>query len=235
MKSHQALSLIAHEIRTPVGVIKGFLELMNDTNISKQEFQEYKKIVDRNCQHLMRLSGDIIDISKIESGKLQIEKAGFSLTDFVNDLQAASAMRAGDKGLAFHLFTSGEMPLSVVSDSTRLHQILTNLIDNAIKFTDKGSIQVTFSWQKDQLLFAVTDTGCGIPEEHLSSLFVPFSQGQYRIGGAGIGLALARRLAQRLGGDLKLECTRVGEGTTFCGFISAATEIEADNISSTKC
>jgi signal transduction histidine kinase len=220
MEPSQALSLIAHEIRTPLGVIKGFLDLMNDPTMSSEEFQQFKKIVDRNCVHLLRLSDDIIEITKAGDGKISTKKTHFSLPELLQDLRSVAAVKIGDKNLVFQLRAKTLIPEMVYSDRTRLLQIFTNLIDNAVKFTEQGSVQLLLGYQDNCLKFKISDTGCGISPDYLSNLFIPFCQGQYRAGGAGIGLALAKRLAELLDGDLQLESTKANEGTTFEGFIS---------------
>jgi two-component system, sensor histidine kinase len=220
----QFLANMSHEIRTPLAAVMGFSDLLINDNTTPEEKQEWAAAVRRNGNLLMRLIDDILDISKIEADRLEFDRASFSLEDFLQDVNSTLAFKAKDKGidLEFHLPSTCQKYYS--SDSTRIKQILLNVIGNAIKFTTKGKVRVdvnltSASLQSDTLKVLVQDDGVGLSREQISRLFQPFSQGdastRRQFGGTGLGLAISRRLARALGGDIRLVNSTPGGGSTF--------------------
>lgn len=208
------LANMSHEIRTPLGAILGFNCLMSDPKITQQERRRYTEIIDRNGHQLTQLIDDILDLSKVEAGHLEVEVLEIALPSLITDITTMLNPKAKEKGLNFYVSSDGRMPEFVYSDPTRLRQILINIIGNAIKFTQKGSVKVTVKAEpsatdnQEKLIIHIEDTGEGIPQENQCRLFDWFTQAEActtrKFGGTGLGLALSRKLARALGGDLVL-------------------------------
>jgi PAS domain S-box-containing protein len=222
----QILANMSHEIRTPLGIVLGLAELLLEQNQPPAERRESIETILRNGRQLSKLVDDILDISKIEAGKLELDNTDFSLPDLVNDVVATMTFQAAQKGLELKLEMDDSVPASVRSDPLRIRQIFTNVIGNALKFTDKGQVSVRVESESPKgttgavcIKITVEDTGVGIAETLQSRLFQDFMQADAtmtrRFGGTGLGLALSRRLAHHLGGDLRLEQSRLGEGSRF--------------------
>lgn len=213
------LANVSHEIRTPIGAITGFAEMLNHPGYSDSERMNYSMIIERNSKQLLRLVDDILDLSKVEAGKIVFEDSDFNLNEFLMDFEAVMSLKAVEKGIQFNLKVDGLIPENVKGDQVRLKQILSNLVGNAIKFTIKGEVSASISYQSGVLKAAITDTGIGIAKENISNLFKPFSQADpsltRKFGGTGLGLVLSKRLANEFGGDLFIEKTEVGVGSTF--------------------
>jgi len=217
------LANMSHEIRTPLGAILGFTELLMEENLPQQERKEYLGIIYRSARSLSQLIDDVLDLSKVEMGRLEVEKTSFVLKNVINDVIALLRIKAQEKSLSLRLFTESSVPETLISDSNRIRQILVNIIGNAIKFTEKGEVRVTqkILHQNNQqfLAFEVTDTGIGLSENQQSKLFKAFSQADSsttrRYGGTGLGLEISRRLARALGGDLVLKNSAPQHGSTF--------------------
>ena len=219
------LTNLSHEIRTPMTAILGFADiLMADETIRAApaaRIQDLVAIRD-NGNYLLELLDDILDLSKIETGKLTVACRHFSLPKFLVDLIALVRVRCAKKGLTLELENVGEIPQTVVTDATRLRQILLNLLGNAVKFTEVGGVRLVVRCQADGavpvLELAVIDTGIGIPNEVVTELFQPFSQADpsstRRFGGTGLGLSLCKRLARLLGGDIDVD-SEPGRGSRF--------------------
>jgi signal transduction histidine kinase len=233
----QFLANMSHEIRTPLGAILGFAELAMDPLQPEKEHLESLRTIVRNSEQLSVLINDILDLSKVEAGHMLVEKVSFSLFELIQEVDKLLSVRAKRKGIALGFYFDSALPVNIVSDPTRLRQILINLIGNAIKFTDKGSVLVSISFESSQnndaagiLSFKVKDTGIGISPEHRKLLFKPFVQGTVSVtrsfGGTGLGLVLSRRLAEALGGKLDIIDSKVREGTTL--EFSAAVEVPAE-------
>jgi PAS domain S-box-containing protein len=216
------LANMSHEIRTPMTAILGFADILLD-NPTPQELHELAGIIKRNGEHLLRLINDILDLSKIEAGKNVIERTRCSPREIVADVISMMKIRADAKGLPLGLEYEQNIPGIIETDPTRLRQILVNLIGNAIKFTEVGSVRVVMGLDasfahETELKFDIIDTGIGLSKEHMELLFQPFSQvdtsmhRQY--GGSGLGLAISRRLARMLGGDITVSSV-LGKGSTF--------------------
>ncbi len=224
------LAHMSHEIRTPIGAILGFSELMKAPTNTIEENSFYTKVIERNSHQLLRLIDDILDLSKVEAGRISIEHIEFSLTDLLLDLNSAVSLRARAKKIEFRLKVVGQIPSHVSSDPHRLRQILDNVVGNAIKFTDHGSVELRVSYGGSKLKFEFEDTGLGITKDQAAKLFQPFAQADMSItrkyGGTGLGLVLSRKLAETLGGRLDLSSSGDGPGSTF------VVEIKADRSSS---
>lgn len=203
------LANMSHEIRTPLGAILGFIDLLNDPQLNPIERKKYSDIIARNGQQLTQLIDDILDLSKVEAGHLEIETIEMSLPTLLSDVNTLMLQRTSEKGLGFTLEKAAELPETIYTDPTRVRQILMNIIGNAIKFTSQGGISVRVSAENDKICFRVDDTGLGISSDSRKRLFEWFTQADAsttrKFGGTGLGLALSRRLARSLGGDITLE------------------------------
>jgi PAS domain S-box-containing protein len=213
-----------HEIRTPLGAILGFSEVLKDPACSPKDRLISADVIDRNGKTLLRLIEDVLDISKIETGKLDIEISQFSLKILLHEIVDYFKTRASAKGLLLKIKNNNNIPDKITSDPARLRQILCNIIGNSVKFTEKG--EVTIDVHRIDLRegltgieFVVADTGAGLNGEERKALFKPFAQADSAInrkfGGTGLGLALSRRLAEKLGGDLALSDFIQGGGCSF--------------------
>lgn len=224
MKS-QFLANMSHEIRTPLGAIMGFLELIKSATSSTKEIENYISIVDRNSVQLMRLIDDILDLSKVEAGKMEFENIEFSLGELLFNFSSLMTFKAREKGIVFELELSTPVPARIFSDPVRLRQVLTNIVGNGLKFTKYGKVQLECSFERESLSFTVTDTGHGISPEQAEHLFQPFSQADAsttrNFGGTGLGLVLSKRICQEMGGNLLLVKSSLGEGSTFVANVKA--------------
>lgn len=218
------LANMSHEIRTPLGAIMGFAELSRDPGLSEGERREFLASILRNGKLLTQLISDILDLSKVESGKLVLEKVNCSLPGLLADVMELFEQDARRKGLVLKLTIDGAVPERIETDPTKLRQILINLIGNAVKFTKQGTVRVLVRASRAEreawcIEFIVEDTGCGIAPEHLGKLFKPFSQADSSVtrqyGGTGLGLMLSRRLAQALGGNVEILRSAANQGSTF--------------------
>jgi signal transduction histidine kinase/ActR/RegA family two-component response regulator len=219
-KSH-FLANMSHEIRTPLAAIVGFVDLLLMSDENEEDRREWAKRIQKNSHHLNRLIADILQLSKVESGKLEIVSENIVFSDFLNELEVGMRTLAHQKKMDLHFNLQTPVPSLFQSDSTRLQQILTNVIGNAIKFTEEGSVSVDIQYSEsgETLSFEVTDTGPGLTSAQANQLFQPFSQAKstssLNSGGTGLGLALSKKLAQLLGGDLQLKNSSPGEGSKF--------------------
>ncbi len=214
------LAHLSHELRTPLTSILGYTDLL--LRQPQHKVVEYLNIIKRNGHHLLSLLNDVLDLSKIEAGKLDIEDQMVDLPQLLNDLYHLLRVRAEDKDIQLCFGADGGIPWLVRTDPTRLRQILLNILGNAIKFTDQGKVEMEIDVVGEAptvlLEFRIRDTGVGIAPDDLPRLFKPFSQAQlgdeHRHEGTGLGLAISHRLAQRLGGDIKVDSTP-GQGSCF--------------------
>ncbi len=219
------LALMSHEIRTPVTAILGFSELVTNPEETLEERKSYSERIRRNGEHLLRLIDDILDLSKIEVGRMEIDSVHVNIHETVSDVFTTLLPLASAKGLQLSLTMDPSLPVSFMTDRTRLRQILSNIIGNAIKFTRDGSVRVRVSASDvdKKLHIIVTDTGIGLTDTQARGIFQLFIQGDSSItrkyGGTGLGLALSRKLAQALGGDVILaEYRGVAEPNHGCTF-----------------
>ncbi|WP_111657490.1 ATP-binding protein [Isoalcanivorax indicus] len=218
------LAMMSHELRTPMNGVLGMLQLLETTSLSREQ-QEYSSAAVESTNHLLEVINDILDFSRIESGRMEIEQLFFSPAELLQNCVANFRYLAEQKQLALRLEgVEAVSGLDICSDPTRLRQVLSNLIANAIKFTEQGSVTVQVECEplegssRVSLVCSVTDTGMGIAPEKLPTLFDAFSQvdssTSRRFGGAGLGLAISRRLCRMLGGRLEVSSTP-GQGTCF--------------------
>lgn len=226
------LSNMSHEIRTPLTPIIGFAQLIdNDVQAGRIPGKNKSRAILRNSKHLLDIINDILDLSKIESNHIDLEKINFSLYEFFNDVQVAYGLTTKDKKIDFSVEYQFPLPSEIDTDPTRLRQIVYNLINNAFKFTKEGSIKLIVSYDQiaRQLNVFVTDTGIGIAPENTDKLFNPFTQADSsttrKFGGTGLGLTISRQLARLLGGDLLL-ASIPGSGSTFILTIECGDKIQ---------
>lgn len=222
------LANMSHEIRTPLGVILGLAEALKQPNLTLEEQQKFVRTIDRTGQDLKQVINDILDISKIEAGRLEIDKNDFVLSEFLTDLYDSLKISAKKKENTLEFKTSGNLPEVVFSDRNRLRQILLNLVGNALKFTQNGRVVLTTSYSNGLLSFSVADNGIGIDASNARLLFQPFSQvdasATRKHGGTGLGLFLSRQLAQALGGELRLVESAPAKGSVFLATIQCELE-----------
>lgn len=218
------LANMSHEIRTPLGAILGFSGLLKDNNLTEKERDQYINTINRNGQSLTRIIDDILDLAKVEAGRLEVEEIDFSLYDLMNEVVDLFQEKAKLKGISLRLKIDQSVPDFISTDPTRLRQILINIVGNAVKFTAVDGVLVHVKLKQHvegalRIDVFVKDTGPGLSEEQKSRLFKPFSQGDNTMtrqyGGTGLGLVLSQRLSQALGGGISIEECAPGKGSTF--------------------
>lgn len=227
----QFLANMSHEIRTPLAAVMGFAELITKSQPDNSETRELSAAVERNGKLLLRLIDDILDLTKVEANKLELERVDFDMSELLQDISSTLSFRAKEKGLILELKVPERMSGRYVSDPARIKQVLLNIIGNAIKFTRVGAVEVEVSVEPallaetarskniDTLSVSVKDQGIGLTTEQAERLFQPFGQAdsstRRHFGGSGLGLVISRQIARAMGGDIKLAGSEPGKGSTF--------------------
>lgn len=221
------LSTMSHEIRTPLNAIIGMTHLLLQDKLTEQQ-QQRLNILKFSGENLLNTLNDILDFSKIESGGVEFSQSDFHLTDIIRNTKDSFQSLADKKGIKLKLVLEDNLPLYLKGDSHRLQQVLNNLLNNAIKFTEKGSVTIQVnledqSDEKSQLFISVADTGIGIPANKLETIFEPFKQAEAetsrKFGGTGLGLAIIKNIVEMQGGRIELE-SKENEGSVFKVYIS---------------
>ena len=222
------LANMSHEIRTPMNAIIGMADLLKETSLTREQ-RYFVRIIESNSEALLNIINDIIDLSKVESGKISLEKIDFNVKGLIEDICTMMTFSANEKHLKLLYEVDADLPRSLVGDPHRLRQVLINLIGNAIKFTHQGKVVVKCcnnqpfqdggkEMEKIEILFAVTDTGIGILQKQQDIIFENFSQADdsttRKFGGTGLGLTISRELVELMGGSLRVD-SREGHGSTF--------------------
>jgi signal transduction histidine kinase len=213
------LANMSHELRTPLGIVLGTADLLSSDLIEDRERARAWETLKRNGEQLRRVIDDVLDFSKVEANKLVVENIDFSINDLVSSIIEDFTALANAKNLKLHLIVPERIHDIVSADPVRVRQIISNLISNAIKFTDKGEISVEIRQDQGKITVRVTDTGIGLSEQQKTALFSDFTQGDSshtrKYGGTGLGLSLSRKLARLLSGDVKLLSSEAGAGSVF--------------------
>jgi signal transduction histidine kinase len=211
------LAEVTHELRTPLTGILGMSELLGDTAASAEQ-RELIAALRHSATVMKSLIDDILDLSRLDAGRVELVLAPWRPRQLLGELEGEFALRLRAKGVALAVNCGDDVPPQVRGDAFRVRQVLANLLSNALKFTDRGTVTLGAAWEDGRLALSVADTGIGIPSEALGRLFAPFQQADpgiaRRFGGSGLGLAICKRLIDLMGGDLSVSST-VGRGSTF--------------------
>jgi signal transduction histidine kinase/DNA-binding response OmpR family regulator len=237
------LAMMSHEIRTPMNGMMVMAQMLAAAPLSPRHLR-FAEIINRSGQNLLSIINDVLDISKIEAGKLVIEASPFSIDDILADIHGLFHERAREKSISISFSVDPSVPEVLIGDATRLNQVITNLVNNALKFTEKGGVKIHASTRQVaqglMLHISVTDTGIGIAADKLAIVFERFAQADQsitrRFGGTGLGLAISRRLVESMGGEISVQ-SREGAGSTFSFDIAVASEaipVSATSFNGTK-
>ncbi len=214
------LANMSHEIRTPLNGLLGMLQLLATTPLNKEQV-EFSDIAQRSGDALLTIINEVLDFSKIEAGKIELEHIEYNINQLVDDVAGLYSPKARDKGIDVTAVISNNVPTGMVGDPTRIRQVLSNLVDNAIKFTEAGGVVVRVSYDERRrfpLQIRISDTGCGIPNDAQAKIFDSFVQADgsatRKFGGTGLGLAIVKQLVEIMGGELSLQ-SETAKGSTF--------------------
>ena len=232
------LANMSHELRTPLNAILGFSQIVSRSQNLNAEDQNNLQIINRSGEHLLSLINDVLDMSKIESGRISLNKSSFDLYHMLDDVKEISKMQFDQKGLYLRFETEPDVPQFVRTDETRLRQVLVNLLSNAAKFSDEGGVTVrttcinnpSDSNETLHVRFEVEDTGVGIDPAHMERIFDPFIQGKAGVisgEGTGLGLPISRKITQMMNGDLRVESS-LGHGSRFTVDIQVQKQDQSD-------
>ena len=227
MKS-EFLANMSHELRTPLNAILGFTQLLGDDRNLTEAQREKVRVITRSGEHLLSLINDILDISKIEAGRMELHEAVFDLHEFIGDIRDMFEQRCRKKGLSLYVETLEGLPRYVRGDLGKLRQVMINLVGNAVKFTDEGGVGILAGSEGGAIRFAVRDTGRGIPAAELDLVMKPFVQASTtdHEGGTGLGLAISSRFVSMMGGRLEVR-SELGAGSEFSFALALAESGEA--------
>lgn len=235
------LSVMSHEIRTPLTTVIGYTELLSDGELSTEQ-REFAGTIKRSSDHLLRLINDILDYSKLEAGRLELDESTFDVHRLTDDTVGLVADRAHERGLLLSSRCEESVPRMAVGDSGRVAQVLLNLVSNAVKFTERGEVLVRASGRllrsgQHEVTVAVSDTGIGIEPHNLDRIFQSFAQAEAstsrRFGGTGLGLSITKQLCKLMGGSVTVE-SRPGEGSTFTATFTVRAVASPSSSNSTK-
>jgi signal transduction histidine kinase/CheY-like chemotaxis protein len=211
------LASMSHELRTPLNGILGYAQIMQRDRALDESHGNGIRIIRESGEHLLALINDILDMAKIEAGRLDLALADFSPREFCDDLAELFRMRAGEKGVGLVYRVMTDLPAVVRGDERRLRQVCFNLLGNAVKFTDQGEIRLEVGYDQGHLHLSVSDQGLGIAADKLDEIFLPFQQTgaqSYRVKGSGLGLAISKRLIEAMGGQIRVD-SQLGQGSCF--------------------
>lgn len=204
------LANMSHELRTPLNGILGFAQILNRDNSLSSEQKDRIAVIQRSGEYLLTLITDILDLSKIEANRLELNPSNFYFESFLKGITELFEIRAKQKGIAFYEERLTSLPRVIYADEKRLRQVLINLLGNAMKFTEKGGVCLKIGYDQEKLRFQVEDTGIGIVAEELEKIFLPFQQTgdqNYRAQGTGLGLSITKKLVEMMGGEIQVEST----------------------------
>jgi len=227
------LANMSHELRTPLNSILGFTDVIIEglDGPLTPNMENDLKLIQKNGKHLLHLINDVLDMAKIESGTLNLTVEAFNLHETIEEIVSITSPLASEKDIALFIEPNSDRNMEIIADRTRLRQVLLNLVNNAVKFTDKGTISLCAVCERNSVLITVRDTGIGIPAVHLESIFQEFTQVDSsttrKTGGTGLGLPISRRLIEMHGGRLWAESKGIeGEGSTFTIYLPIEAKIE---------
>jgi signal transduction histidine kinase len=212
------LANMSHEIRTPLNSIIGFSDLLVDPFYDIDQYAEFANLIRMNGRNLLSIINDIMDLSKIEAGHVQVNKRLFSVNQLILDIHENCLFKAMEKGIELRIGRYPQMEIFIESDETKLRQVLVNCVGNAIKFTEEGFVEIGIKTEEEFIQFHVKDTGIGIPVEFHEQIFERFRQVETgdtrKYGGNGLGLPISKSLVELLGGTIWME-SEYGKGSTF--------------------